>query len=70
MAFAIPSNSAIDTLMREAARGDPDAKKRLEQLEADSIKFDQEDYRTVSTERGPVRGYSGGSGPRSVDTVR
>lgn len=59
MAFAIPSNSVIDTLIRAAAKGDPTAQKRLDELEADSLKLDQEDYRTVSTERGPVRGYNG-----------
>lgn len=65
MAFTIPSNAAIQTLMDDAARGDPAAKKRLQQLEDDSLRFDQEDYRTVSTERGPVRGYQGG-GPRRL----
>lgn len=60
MAFAIPSNGAIQALMHLADRGDLDAKKRLAQLEADSLRFEQEDYRTVSTERGPVRGYSSG----------
>ena len=59
MATAIPSNSAIDTLMRAAARGNPDAQRRLDQLEADGLRFDQEDYRTVSTDRGPVRGLGG-----------
>lgn len=56
MAFAIPSNSVIQTLMLEAARGNAAAKKRLQELEDDSLRFDQEDYRTVSTDRGPVRG--------------
>lgn len=56
MAFAIPSNAAIQTLVDAAARGDVAAKKRLQQLEDDSRRLDQEDYRTVSTERGPVRG--------------
>ena len=60
MAFAIPSNSVIDTLMRLAARGDKAAQARLDQLEADSLKLDLEDYRTVGTDRGPVRGYGGG----------
>lgn len=61
MAFAIPSNSAIHTLLEDAARGDAGAKHRLQQIEDDGIRFDQEDYRTVSTERGPVRGYQGGA---------
>lgn len=56
MAFAIPSNASVDTLMRLADKGDPEAKRRLLELEADSQRFDQEDYRTVSTERGPVSG--------------
>lgn len=61
MAFAIPSNGAIQVLVDAAARGDADAKKRLQQLEDDSLRFDQEDHRTVSSERGPVRGYPGGA---------
>lgn len=61
MAFVIPSNAAVDTLLRLADRGDPAAKKRIAQLEADATRFDLEDYRTVATDRGPVRGYSGGA---------
>jgi hypothetical protein len=66
MAFAIPSNSAVDTLMRLADKGDLEAKKRLAQLEADSARFDLEDYRTVNTDRGPVRGYEGGGARRRL----
>lgn len=60
MAFAIPSNSAIQALMHAAERGDQAAKKRLQQLEDDSRRLELEDWRTVSTDRGPVRGYPGG----------
>lgn len=56
MATAIPSNSAIQTLITEAAQGDPAAKLRLQQLEDDNLRLQLEDYRTVSTDRGPVRG--------------
>ena len=61
MAFVIPSNAAVDTLLSLADRGDPEAQARLDQLEADSQRFDLEDYRVVGTDRGPVRGFPGGS---------
>lgn len=56
MATSIPGNAAIHTLLEEAARGNAAAKARLLQLEGDSLRLDREDYRTVSTDRGPVRG--------------
>lgn len=59
MAFAIPSNQAIANLFA-TRKTDPAAQKRLEQIDADGTRFDQEDYRTVSTDRGPVRGLGGG----------
>jgi hypothetical protein len=64
MAVSISSNAAIDSLMRRADKGDPDAQKRLDQIAEAGVQFDQEDYRTVSTERGPVRGYPGGAARR------
>jgi hypothetical protein len=56
MAFTIPSNAVIARLWDERNFT------RLQQIENDSIRFAAEDYRTVSTERGPVRGYEGGRG--------
>lgn len=60
MATAIPSNSAISTLFN-TRKSDPTAQRRLEQLNEDSLRFDREDYRTVGTDRGPVRGLGGGA---------
>jgi hypothetical protein len=50
MATAIPPTSAINAMFK--------AKNftRLAQLEADSQRHDREDFRTVNTDRGPVRG--------------
>lgn len=56
MAFTIPSNSVVQQLWNDRNF------KRLRQLESDSDRFAREDYRTVSTERGPVRGYESGRG--------
>lgn len=58
MAFTIPSNSVVQALWNTRNFT------RLAQLEADSDRFAREDYRTVSTERGPVRGYEGGRSGR------
>lgn len=51
MATIVPSNAAVDALWRSGNFT------RLRQLEADDDRRRREDYRTVSTERGPVRGY-------------
>lgn len=59
MATIVPSNAAVAALW--STRNFI----RLRQLEVDSERRAREDYRTVSTERGPVRGYeSGGSAVR------
>jgi hypothetical protein len=58
MAFTIPSNGVIQQLWNDRNL------KRLTQIENDSIRFAREDYRTVSTERGPVRGYEAGGARR------
>lgn len=51
MATIVPSNAAVAALWRNRNF------KRLAELEADSERRLREDYRTVSTERGPVKGY-------------
>ena len=58
MAFVIPSNGWINVLMDN--RKDPEAAKALQAIVDNGARFDAEDYRTVNTDRGPVRGYNGG----------
>lgn len=57
MATCIPSDAAIARMWQERNFT------RLQQLEDDNNRHrDAEDYRTVNTDRGPVKGYSGGRG--------
>lgn len=58
MATCIPSNSAVDTLLRVRSNA---GRARYLQLEDDNLRFATEDYRVISTDRGPVRGMGGGS---------
>jgi hypothetical protein len=51
MATIVPSNAVVAMLWSTRNF------KRLRELEVDGDRRDLEDYRTVSTERGPVRGY-------------
>ncbi len=62
MAFAIPGNAFINTLMDD--RKNPASLAALEAIDNNGRRFDAEDYRTVSTDRGPVRGMVGGGGRR------
>jgi hypothetical protein len=55
MAVVIPSNNAIDLMFATRDRAQI---RRLFDLEAE---IDSEDYRTVNTDRGPVRGWGGGA---------
>lgn len=50
MATVVPPNRAVDLALRTNNTA------RIAQLEGDQRRRDAEDYRTVSTDRGPVRG--------------
>lgn len=58
MAPVYPSNAAVAALWstRNFAK--------LQQLEDMSVRHDREDYRTVNTDRGPVKGYEIGGARR------
>jgi hypothetical protein len=56
MATTIPSTAAIARMWAERNFT------RLRQIEDDNNRLQLEDYRTISTDRGPVKGYSGGRG--------
>jgi hypothetical protein len=58
MAVAIPDNNSINLMFATRDR------QRIRQLFELEVEIDSEDYRTVSTDRGPVRGYGGGRAPR------
>ncbi|HKQ65982.1 MAG TPA: hypothetical protein VJZ73_13290 [Methylomirabilota bacterium] len=58
--IALPSNSAIDTLLRATDR-DPAAVALARKLDRAFEQAELEDYRTISSDRGPVRGYGGGA---------
>lgn len=58
MAFAIPGNGFIDALMND--RKNPASLKALQAIVDNGDRLDAEDYRTVNTDRGPVRGMPGG----------
>lgn len=58
--FAFPSNNAVNVLFD--TRRDPESALALERLADLERKMELEDYRTVSTDRGPVRGFPGGAG--------
>lgn len=51
MATTVPSNAAVDALWRTGNF------KRLRELEQDNERKAREDYRTINTDRGPVKGY-------------
>lgn len=51
MATTVPSNAVIAMLW--STRNFT----RLAQLEADNERKQREDYRTINTDRGPVKGY-------------
>jgi hypothetical protein len=56
--IAMPSNNVFDTALRLHDKIDNSAE--LRRLAAFEQAMDSEDYRTVHTDRGPVRGWSGG----------
>lgn len=61
---ALPSNSAIDTLLRATDR-DPAAMERARALDrADQDAERDNDLRVINSDRGPVRGWGGGSSRR------
>lgn len=58
MAPVYPSNAAVAALWSTRNFF------KLQQLEDMSIRHDREDYRTVNTDRGPVKGYESGGARR------
>lgn len=58
--IALPSNATIDTLLRDTDRN-PDAVAAVRKLDRLYEQAISEDYRTINSDRGPVRGYGGGA---------
>jgi len=52
MASAIPPPANINLLFAH--------RERLRQVEDDNLRLQLEDYRTINSDRGPVRGHGGG----------
>lgn len=57
MAFALPANGYLEVLFN--TRRNPESALALAHLVDNSRRLDAEDYRTVNTDRGPVRGLGG-----------
>jgi hypothetical protein len=59
MATCFPGNAFVEAMFQR--RREPANARRLQQLYDQGEALDMEDYRTVGTDRGPVRGFVGGS---------